>query len=116
MTVERWTDGMLDGLASSVTELRESVTEVRESITEVRESITELRESVTELRENLRESVTEVRDSVDGLRVTVQALLQVAAQSQRDMELMKQRQEENDQRFNILLEEVRYLRRGNQET
>jgi methyl-accepting chemotaxis protein len=112
MTVERWTDEMLDGLASSVTELRESVTEVRESVTELRESVTAVRESVTELRE----SVTEVRDSVDGLRVTVQALLQVAAQSQRDMELMKQRQEENDQRFNILLEEVRYLRRGNQET
>ncbi|MDZ8107380.1 MAG: hypothetical protein RM338_17420 [Nostoc sp. DedQUE12a] len=109
MTIERWTDEMVDGLASSVTELRESVTELRESITEVREN---LRESVTELRE----SVTEVRDSVDGLRVTVQALLQVAAQSQRDMELIKQRQEENDQRFNILLEEVRYLRRGNQET
>jgi uncharacterized coiled-coil DUF342 family protein len=123
MTVERWTDEMLDGLASSVTELRESVTEVRESVTELREnlreSVTELRESVTAVRESvteLRESVTEVRDSVDGLRVTVQALLQVAAQSQRDMELMKQRQEENDQRFNILLEEVRYLRRGNQET
>ncbi|MBD2614195.1 MAG: hypothetical protein FWK04_00445 [Nostoc sp. GBBB01] len=84
MTVERWTDEMLDELASSVTELRESV--------------------------------SEVRDSVDGLRVTVQALLQVAAQSQRDMELIKQRQQENDQRFNILLEEVRYLRRGNQES
>jgi uncharacterized coiled-coil DUF342 family protein len=109
MTVERWTDEMLDGLASSVTELRENL---RESVTELRESVTEVRKSVSELRE----SVAEVRDSVDGLRVTVQALLQVAAQSQRDMELMKQRQEENDQRFNILLEEVRYLRRGNQET
>jgi hypothetical protein len=34
--------------------------------------------------------------------VTTQALLQLAAQSQRDMELMKQRQKENDQRFNVL--------------
>ncbi len=120
MTIQRWTDEMVDGLASSVTELRESVSELRENLLE---SVTELRESISEVRENLRESVTElresvseVRDSVDGLRVTVQALLQVAAQSQRDMELIKQRQEENDQRFNILLEEVRYLRRGNQET
>jgi hypothetical protein len=55
------------------------------------------------------------------LRVTAQALLQVATQNQRDMELvkeeielLKQRQAENDQRFNILLEEVRYLIRGNQ--
>ena len=116
MTVERWTDEMVDGLALSVTELRESVTELRESVTEVRESVTELRENLRESVTELRESVSEVRDSVDGMRVTVQALLQVAAQSQRDMELMKQRQEENDQRFNILLEEVRYLRRGNQGT
>lgn len=74
MTVERWTDGMLDDLALRVSELR---------------------------------------DGIDGLRVTAQALLQVAAQSQRDMELIKQRQAESDARFNILLEEVRYLIRHN---
>jgi methyl-accepting chemotaxis protein len=95
MTVKHWTDEMLDDLASSVTELRESVTE-------------------------LRESVTEVKDSVDGLRITAQALLQVAAQSQsrmnqfdEEMAVMRQRQAESDQRFNVLLEEVRYLIRGN---
>jgi hypothetical protein len=49
------------------------------------------------------------------LKVTAQALLQVAAQSQREMELIKQRQAESDQRFNILLEEVRYLTRGNRD-
>ena len=111
MAVERWTDEMLDGLASSVTELRESVADVRDSVTELRESVADVRDSVADVRESL----ADVRDSVDGLRVTVQALLQLAAQSQRDMELIKQRQQENDQRFNILLEEVRYLRRGNQE-
>ena len=88
MTVERWNDGMLDEFASSVTELRESTTE-------------------------LRESVSEVKDGIDGLRITAQALLQLAAQSQRDMELIKERQAESDQRFNVLLEEVRYLIRGN---
>ena len=31
------------------------------------------------------------------------------------MELMKQRQAESDQRFNILLEEVRFLIRGKKE-
>ena len=102
MTVKRWNDEMLDDLASSVAELREGVTELREGVTQLRESVTEL-----------REGVTEVKDSVDGLRVTAQALLQVAAQNQREMELIKQRQAESDQRFNILLEEVRYLRRGN---
>ncbi len=80
--------------------------------------MTEMRESVTELRE----SMTETRDSVDGLRVTTQALLQVAAQNQRrmdmfeeEMELVKRRQAENDDRFNVLLKEVRYLIRGNQD-
>lgn len=102
MTTQRWTDEMLDELASTVSELRESVTEVKNSVTE------------------LRESVTEVKDSVDGLRVTAQALLQVAAQQQRRMDLfeeemdsIRERQAESDRRFNVLLEEVRYLIRGN---
>jgi methyl-accepting chemotaxis protein len=96
MTVQRWNDEMLDELASTVTGLRESVTE-------------------------LREGITEVKDSVDGLRITAQALLQVAAQSQsrmdrfdEEMDLLKQRQAESDLRFNVLLEEVRFLIRGNQ--
>jgi methyl-accepting chemotaxis protein len=110
---------MLDELASSVTELKESTTELKESMTELRESMTELRGSTSELRgstSELRESVTEVKDGIDGLRITAQALLQVAAQSQRDMELIKERQAESDQRFNVLLEEVRYLNRGNRES
>ncbi len=103
MAVQRWTDEMLDELTSSVFEMRDSMTQMRESMTE------------------MRESITEIRDTVDGLRVTAQALLQVAAQNQRRMdmfeeeiELVKQRQAENDERFNVLLEEVRYLFRGNQ--
>ena len=91
MTTQRWTDEMVDNLATSVAELRQ-----------------ELRETASELRE----SIAEVKDSVDGLRITSQALLQLAAQSQRDTELLKQRQEENDQRFNVLLEEVRFLIRN----
>ena len=75
------------------------------------EMLDELSSNVSELRE----SISEVKDSIDGLRITVQALLQVAAQSQRDMENVKQRQAENDERFNVLLEEVRYLSRRNEE-
>ena len=117
MAVQRWTDKMLDELASSVGGMQKSMTEMRESMTEMRESITEMRESMTEMRGSIteiRESMTEMRDTVDGLTITSKALLQLAAQSQRDIELLKQRQEENDQRFNVLLEEVRYLIRGNQ--
>ena len=80
MTLQRWTDEMLDNLASSSTELRESVTELRESVTELREGFADV-----------QENITEIKDSIDGLRITSQALLQVAAQSQRDMEAMKER-------------------------
>ncbi|GBF81327.1 hypothetical protein [Aphanothece sacrum] len=104
MAVERWTDEMLDELASSVSQMRNSMTDMRDSITDV------------------RDSMSDVRDSMDSLRITSQVLLQVAAQNQQKMnmfeqeiELMKQRQTETDQRFNILLEEVRYLIRGKQE-
>lgn len=95
MAVERWTDEMLDELASSVADLRESVAELRGGMGD------------------LQESVADLRDGVDGIRITAQALLQVAAQSQRETELLQQRQAENDERFNVLLEEVRYLIRRN---
>ncbi len=80
----QWTDQMLDELADSVSGLRGSVSE-------------------------LRESVSEVRDSVDGVRLTAQALLEIAAQQQRNMDEMRQRQEESDKRFEVLLSEVRHL-------
>jgi uncharacterized protein YoxC len=87
----RWTDEMLDELADSVSQVKDSVSE-------------------------LRESVSEVKDSVDGVRITAQALLQIAAQQQQENEArkteiaeMRQRQEESDRRFEVLLSEVRYL-------
>ena len=67
-----------------------------------------------QMLDQLASKVDEIADSVDGLRITAQALLQVAAQNQRDMELIKERQAETDQRFNVLLEEVRYLIRHDQ--
>lgn len=123
MAVERWTDEMVDELAASVTELRVSVTELRASINQERENIAELRASINAGREEtaqLRESVFELRanaitqqESIDSLKITAQALLQLAAQSQRDMEIMQQRQADSDERFNVLLEELRYLNRRN---
>jgi regulator of replication initiation timing len=86
--------------------------ELADSVSGVKDSVSELRESVSELRE----SVSEVKDSVEGLQLTAQALLQIAAQQQRENEARqaeiaetKQRQEESDKRFEVLLSEVRYL-------
>jgi methyl-accepting chemotaxis protein len=69
------------------------------------EMLDELADSVSELRE----SVSEVKDSVEGVRLTAQALLQIATQQQCNINEMRQRQEESDQRFEVLLSEVRYL-------
>lgn len=87
MPVERWTDQMLDRLASNVSDLASSVNDLKET--------------------------------VDGLNVTSQALLQLAAQQQEksreiDDKLVKLGEEkaENDRRFNVLLEEVRFLIRN----
>ncbi|TRV58149.1 MAG: hypothetical protein EWV53_19410 [Microcystis panniformis Mp_MB_F_20051200_S9] len=87
-------------------------TQFRNCENRYRNSVSELRESVSELRE----SVSEVRESVDGVRITAQALLQIAAQQQRENEArqaeiaeIRQRQEESDKRFEVLLSEVRHL-------
>ncbi|CCI32777.1 hypothetical protein MTo_02766 [Microcystis aeruginosa NIES-1211] len=69
------------------------------------EMLDELADSLSEIKE----SVSELRESVEGVRLTAQALLQIAAQQQRDMDEMRQRQEESDKRFEVLLSEVRYL-------
>lgn len=112
MTVKRWTDEMLDRLALSVEKVNENVLELSRDVSELRSSITEMREDIVELTINAQET----NKSIEGLQLTAQALLQLAAQSQRqteqfeeEMELNKQRQAENDERFNVLLEEVRYL-------
>jgi len=65
----------------------------------------ELADSVSELTG----SVADLRDSMDGVRLTANALLQIAAQQQRNMDEVRQRQEESDKRFEVLLSEVRYL-------
>ncbi|MFM7792449.1 MAG: hypothetical protein ACKO90_31585 [Microcystis panniformis] len=76
------------------------------------EMLDELADSVSEVKD----SVSELRDSVDGVRITAQALLQIAAQQQRENEArqaeiaeIRQRQAESDKRFEVLLSEVRHL-------
>ena len=87
----RWTNEILDEWADSVSGVNDSVSE-------------------------LRESVSEIRDSVEVLKLTAQALLQIATQQERENEVrraeiaeIRQRQEESDKRFEVLLSEVRHL-------
>ncbi len=69
------------------------------------------------------EMLDKLADSIESNKATTDALLQIAILHQRkmdnieknielhqqEMELTKQRQAENDARFNVLLEEIRYL-------
>jgi outer membrane murein-binding lipoprotein Lpp len=52
------------------------------------EMLDELADSVSELRG----SVADLRDSMDGVRLTANALLQIAAQQQRNMDEVRQRE------------------------
>ena len=102
MAVQRWTDEMLDTLADTVAQMRDSMTEMRDSVADVKDTVV-----------LMRDSMTEMRDTVADIKDNVQALLQVAEKHEREIEAIKQKQAENDKRFYVLLEEVRYLNRGN---
>ena len=88
MTTERWTDEMVDDLASTVDDLASTV-------------------------EQTTRNIEQTNQNVDMLVGAVNAIL--ARDSQRDEETRRRDQDfqqykiENDQRFNILLEEVRFL-------
>lgn len=84
MTTQRWTDEMLDDLASSVGELRESVGE-------------------------LRDNVDGIRITAQALLQLASQQQQASQRHEEEIERIHQRQAESDERFNTLLAEVRYL-------
>jgi uncharacterized protein YoxC len=88
MTTQRWTDEMLDSLAGTVRGLGERV-------------------------EDLAESVEQTNNNVDLLVGAVNAFIQRdTARSEEIRQLRvdyEQYKRENDNRFNTLLEEVRFL-------
>lgn len=69
----------------------------------------EMLDKLADKVDTLTEKVDDLTDNMQGLRVTTQALLQIASQHQQKMQQLEERQAENDARFNVLLEEVRYL-------
>jgi uncharacterized protein YoxC len=65
----------------------------------------ELADSVSELRG----SVADLRDSMDGVRLTANQQQQENEARQAEIAEIRQRQEESDKRFEVLLSEVRHL-------
>jgi len=85
----------------------------RRDIMAVQRWTDEMLDTLADTVAQMRDSMTEMRDSVADVKDNVQALLQVAEKHEREIEAIKQKQAENDKRFYVLLEEVRYLNRGN---
>jgi hypothetical protein len=112
MTIERWTDERLDRLAA----ITESNARLIESNSQQIESnsrqILGLRDSISELRESSREQ----REDISALQITATALLQLGQQQQQFAEQSREEWDRNmvlhresDQRFEIVLAELRHL-------
>jgi uncharacterized protein YoxC len=109
MTTQRWTDEMLDELAGSVRGLSENVYGLSETVQELSETV-----------EGLTEAAEQTNNNVDLLVGAVNAFLE--RDTERSEEIRgwqselhnlrvdyEQYKRENDNRFNTLLEEVRFL-------
>jgi hypothetical protein len=105
MTTERWTDDRLDRLATIGEMNSQQIESNSRQILELRASISDLKEASVEQRE-----------SISALQLTTTALLQLAQQQQQVAEQNREEWDRNmalhresDQRFEVLLAEVRHL-------
>lgn len=93
----RWTDEMLDSLASDVSELRESVSELKDSVDGVRVTAQALLQlALQQQQEN------------EARKAELEAWKQ---QNERRFNELEEWKQESDRRFYTLLDEVRYLNR-----
>ncbi|MFS8808020.1 hypothetical protein NW837_11270 [Synechococcus sp. R6-10] len=111
-----WTAEQTAANSREIRELRQSIQELRQSIQESRaefaeqaaaqaQSLRELQQVVSETRSDLAH-LAEWAEEVTQALVTLTALQR---EHERAIQAINQRQAETDQRFNVLLEEVRYL-------
>ncbi|MCU0533339.1 MAG: hypothetical protein MUD14_05525 [Hydrococcus sp. Prado102] len=95
MTTQRWTDEMLDSLAGTVDGLSGTVRGLGERV------------------EDLAESVEQTNNNVDLLVGAVNAFIERDTERSEEIRQLRidyeQYKRENDNRFNTLLEEVRFL-------
>ncbi|MFS8779209.1 hypothetical protein [Synechococcus sp. W55.1] len=111
-----WTAEQTAANSREIRELCQSIQELRQSIQESRtqsaeqaaaqaQSLRELQQVVSETRSDLAH-LAEWAEEVTQALVTLTALQR---EHERAIQAINQRQAETDQRFNVLLEEVRYL-------
>ncbi|NJK48425.1 hypothetical protein HC931_09740 [Candidatus Gracilibacteria bacterium] len=109
MTTQRWTDEMLDSLAGTVQGLSGTVRGLSGTVQELSGTVRGLGERV----EDLAESVEQTNNNVDLLVGAVNAFIERDTERSEEIRQLRvdyeQYKRENDNRFNTLLEEVRFL-------
>ena len=103
MTTERWNDEMLDALAGSVTELRETVEQTTHNVDMLVGAVNAFLERDRECAEEFQQLRT---DFLERDRERAEEFQEL---DRKRTEEFRQYKLENDQRFNVLLDEVRFL-------
>jgi phage host-nuclease inhibitor protein Gam len=111
-----WTAEQTAANSREIRELRQSIQELRQSIQESRAEFAEQAAAQAQGLRELQQVVSETRSDLAHLaewaEEVTQALVTLTAlqrEHERAIQAINQRQAETDQRFNVLLEEVRYL-------
>jgi hypothetical protein len=126
MATERWNDEMLDRLADSVNQLTEREIQIASTVGTLSLRMNDFQESIEQTNHNLEILIGAVngvlardlerQQEIDQLRreaiAREERLREEANQRQQEAEAYRR---ENDQRFNILLEEIRFLIRRERE-
>lgn len=111
-----WTAEQTAANSREIRELCQSIQELRQSIQESRAEFAEQAAAQAQGLRELQQVVSETRSDLAHLaewaEEVTQALVTLTAlqrEHERAIQAINQRQAETDQRFNVLLEEVRYL-------
>jgi transcription initiation factor TFIID subunit TAF12 len=112
MATERWNDEMLDRLASTVGTLSLRMNDFQESIEQTNHNLEILIGAVNGVLARDLERQQEIDQLRQEAIAREERLREEANQRQQEVEAYRR---ENDQRFNILLEEIRFLIRRERE-
>jgi hypothetical protein len=104
MATERWNDAMLDDLAATVNDLAATVKGISAAVDK-------LLVNTAEQKIKSAEQGRRFDALIDAVVTQQSALRMISEEAQRDRQIAQERYAEQNQRFNILLEEVRATNR-----
>jgi hypothetical protein len=111
MATERWNDQMLDELAVTVREVSATVGELSVTVGELSVRVKEVSVTLDRVVLVIAAQDRKFEALIDAISTQQGVLTMMSNESQRDRRIAQERYEEQNQRFNILLEEVRATNR-----